>query len=317
MLDRKYDPTKPYRYLQYGRMSGKSQNPKSPEQQFKAIEEVRARNRYPWVHVKTYRDNAISGQFIRRRPGFQQMLREIELCLVTVDLIAVDMMERLGRAEEISEIRRKLFVEHGVMVVAADNGFADPTGVVGAAVGMVEQVRSTENTRITRHNVLRGKKYAASLKRWPGGPPPFGYRLKSIVDDSVDPPDVYSVLDLDPAQANAQRLTYHRAVDTGEGDLLLAQWWNACPEIPTEFKPISPFTIGYRLRNPISIGVLKWGVKRTGIVSDVRVVETNPDGPKIIEDFCPPLIEREIFDRFMMVRNARRQAATNAKAQHK
>ncbi|QDU21816.1 recombinase zinc beta ribbon domain-containing protein [Urbifossiella limnaea] len=314
MLDRKYDPTQPYRYVRYGRMSGKSQNPKSPEQQFETIEDVRTRSRYPWVLVKTYRDDAITGRLIRRRRGLQTMLQEIELGLVRVDLIAVDTMERLGRAGEIAEIRRKLLVEHGVMVVAADNDFCDPTGVVGAAVGMVEQMRSTEHTRISRHNVLRGKKFAASLKRWPGGPPPFGYRLKSIVDDSADPPEVYSVLEIDPPQADALRLAYHRAVDTGEGDLLLARWWNASPGIPAEFKPVSPFTMGYRLRNPISIGVLKWGVNRTGIVSDVRVVERNPDGPKVIDDFCPPLIEREIFDRFMTVRNARRQAAASARA---
>jgi hypothetical protein len=34
MLNRKYDPTQPYRYLRYGRMSSEKQNPRSPDQQF-------------------------------------------------------------------------------------------------------------------------------------------------------------------------------------------------------------------------------------------------------------------------------------------
>jgi Pyridoxamine 5'-phosphate oxidase len=42
-------------------------------------------------------------------------------------------------------------VEYGILIVAADNGFCDPTGVVGKAVGMVEQIRSTENAPISRH----------------------------------------------------------------------------------------------------------------------------------------------------------------------
>src|SRR5205807_6701377 len=95
--------------------------------------------------------------------------------------------ERLGRAEEIGELRRRLFVEYGVLVVAADNGFSDPTGVVGKAVGLVEQIRATENTRISRHNVIRGKKDAARRGHWPGGPPPFGFRLKRGVDESTEP----------------------------------------------------------------------------------------------------------------------------------
>jgi len=223
MLDRAYDPTQPYCFARYGRMSDPRQNRRSPDQQFNTIDEGIARCGYPWRCVATYRDDGIRGRYLRKRPGFQRMLRDIEAGLIRIDLVVVDTLERLGRADEIAELRRRLFVEHGVLIVAADNNFSDPTGVVGKAVGLVEQIRSPENTRISRHNVLRGKKDAARLGRWPGGPPPFGYRLKPVLEEQDSGAESYSVLEIEPRAAAALRLVFERAAATGHGGLRLSQ----------------------------------------------------------------------------------------------
>jgi DNA invertase Pin-like site-specific DNA recombinase len=305
MLERKYDPSLPYRFAEYGRMSDPRQNKRSPDQQFATIAETIARCAYAWVRVGTYRDDGISGRYVKKRPGVQKLLRDVEAGLIQVDLIAVDTLERLGRAEEIAELRRRLLVEYGVLIVAADNGFCDPTGIVGKAVGMVEQIRSTENTRISRHNVIRGKKDAARQGHWPGGPRPFGYRLRTVVDDSRTPPKVHSVLEPEPREAAALRLAFERAAATGEGGVRLARWWNSSPEVPGEFRPISPVTMGYRLRNRIYVGELVWGANRTGVVNDTRVIEPNPDGAEVIPGFCPPLVSMELFDRVQELRSAR------------
>jgi DNA invertase Pin-like site-specific DNA recombinase len=305
MLERKYEPTLPYRFARYGRMSDPRQNKRSPDQQFTTIDETRARCGYPWTCIATYRDDGISGRYLRKRPGLQSLLRDIEAGLIQIDLIAVDTLERLGRADEIAELRRKLFVDYGILTVAADNNFCDPTGVVGKAVGMVEQIRSTENTRISRHNVIRGKKDTARLGRWPGGPRPFGFRLRPVIDESTSPPEVYSVLEIDPREAAAQRLAFARAAETGEGDLRMSRWWNTSPEIPDEFKPISPFTMGYRLSSRIYLGELVWGANRTGVVNDTRVIEPNPDGAEVIPNFGPALISPELFERVQQLRHAR------------
>lgn len=314
MLERKYDPSQPYRFVCYGRMSDpKRQNRRSPDQQFNTVEETRRRAGYPWQCVKKYRDDGISGRKISQRPGFQKMLRDIEIGLIRIDLIVVDTYERFGRAEELENIRHKLMTEHGILIVAADNGFADPTGVVGKAVGMVEQIRSTENTRITRHNVLRGKKDSVELGRWPGGPPPFGFSLKPMIDESGPMPKVYNLLDPQTKPIDALVLAFKRADETGEGDTRLAKWWNDNPEIPKEFKPISHTTIGYRLTNEIYIGKLKWGENRTGIVNDTRVIEKNPDGPKIAHNFCEAVIPVDLFERVQRVRNARSEKIINSR----
>jgi len=310
MLTRKYDPAQPYRYLRYGRMSSEKQNPRSPDQQFDTIDTLRARLGHPWVHVKTYRDDGISGRFLKKRLGFQAMLRDIEVGLVKVDLILVDTLERLGRADEIGELRRKLFTGHGILVLTADSGFADPTGPSGKALGLVENIRATEDTRIKAHNVHRGKKKTAGLKWWPGGPPPLGFTLKSVMDESISPPRVQSVLEPVPAQIAAVRLAFARADATGHGASRLARWWNGCPDIPDELKPISPYTMGYVLANRIYVGTLVWGANCTGVVNDTRVIEKNPDGPVVtVADFCPAVIDRDVFDRVRRLRTARSECS--------
>jgi DNA invertase Pin-like site-specific DNA recombinase len=315
MLDRSYNPTLSYRFVAYGRMSNPQQNKRSPDQQFDTIRETAARCGYPWVCVRTYRDDGISGRYIRKRPGLQQMLRDIEAGLLQVNLIAVDTLERLGRADQITELRRKLLDEHDIMVVAADNQFADPTGVVGKAVGLVENIRSTEDGRIKAHNVVRGKKDAARLKRWPGGPPPFGFRLRRVVNEAVSPAEVYNILEHEPRAAASLALAFTRAAETGEGDLRLTQWWNTCSEIPNGMKKISPFTMGYRLENPIAIGTLRWGRNRTGVVNDTRVVELNLEGPELIPEFCAPIVSAELFERVQQQRRARSEQIRRSRQQ--
>jgi DNA invertase Pin-like site-specific DNA recombinase len=306
MLIRRYDPTRPYRYLRYGRMSNPGQNARSPEQQFDTVEATRARFGYPWVLVKTCRDDGISGQYLKKRPGLQEMLRDIEIGVVQVDLIVVDTAERLGRADEIAEIRRKLYTDYGVLVVTADSNFADPTGPTGKALGMVEQIRSTEDGRIKAHTVNRGKRDAVKLKRWPGGPPPLGFRLKRVIDESVKPRGYYSVLDPIPDHLAAAVAAFVQADQTGWGDLRLSQWWNANPAIPAALKPMHSDTMGYVLTNQIYVGTLVWGKNMTGIVNDTRVVELNPDGPQIVvPDFCPPSVPQDLFDRVQTDRRSR------------
>jgi DNA invertase Pin-like site-specific DNA recombinase len=107
MIKLAYNPKNPYGFVDYLRFSSEKQNKRSPDQQFATIQEGITRNGYPWRELRSYRDDGIAGRFIRRRPAFQQMLRDIALGVVQPDLIVVDTMERFGRADEIEGTRRR------------------------------------------------------------------------------------------------------------------------------------------------------------------------------------------------------------------
>ena len=77
MINFKFDPSKNYVYVRYGRMSDPSQNPRSPEQQFDEIDKEIRRGGYPWIHVCDFRDDGVSGRYQRRRGGFTQMINDI------------------------------------------------------------------------------------------------------------------------------------------------------------------------------------------------------------------------------------------------
>ena len=147
MIDRVFDPTLPHRYSNYGRMSDpRTQNQRSPDQQFDTIHALIFRNRYPWIEAGSYRDGH-SGRYTSKRPGLQQLLRDIEIGVLKIDLLLVDTLERLGRSEDIAELRRRGHLvevgsewSEGRLVAAARDGdrlkaAANARGMQGYAAG--------------------------------------------------------------------------------------------------------------------------------------------------------------------------------------
>jgi site-specific DNA recombinase len=318
MLKNTFDPRRPHRYVRYGRMSTDRQNERSPEQQFDTIDATIRRSGHPWIHVGDYRDDGVSGRLERKRIGYQEMLRDVRGGALGVDLILVDTAERFGRTDELTSIRRDLYNRHGVLVLTADSGFADPTTTQGRALAFVETMRATEDGRIKAHNVLRGKRDAARLKHWPGGPPPFGYKLSSVLAERQGRQEVdHCVLVPDPATSWIIARLFELAMSTGWGTQRLAKELNADPEIPGEHKPVYPDTVGYWLRNPIYYGELLWEAHSTGIVDDTRVVRPNPEEDVLrIPGFCEPLVPRETWDAVAELRRIRSEHHSRSRRRH-
>lgn len=318
MLRDSFDPSKSYGFLRYGRMSSDLQNPRSPDQQFDSIDQEKRRQGRPWVHLRDYRDDARSGRYMKKRPGLQEMLRDIRTGIIKPDLILVDTLERLGRTHEISALRHELHTQYGILVLTADSGFADPLSVPGRALGFVESIRSTEDGRVKAHNVLRGKKDLIRHKKaWPGGPIPRGLRLQSItkVGTSGSTEVDYNQLIRDPASDWIIERIYLKAAETGWGTTRLAQHFNADSTIPENFKPVSPWTIGYILDNPIYKGELLWNEHATGIVNDTRVLQANPEEEWLrVPDFCEPIVPADVWDRVHDLRQMRRQQIIRGRA---
>src|SRR5262249_43019540 len=159
------------------------QNPRSPDQQFNTIAQELCRLGYPWVHLGDYRDDHISGRWVRRRAGLQRLLSDIRSDTVPIDLILVDTFDRFGRAAQLNSIRRELAEERGVLILTADSHFDDPTSPAGQIMAVFEGLRAVEDNRIKAHQVRRGKRDVVARKLWPGGPAPLGYRLRSVTTE--------------------------------------------------------------------------------------------------------------------------------------
>ena len=306
MLKRSFDPSRAHRAVAYLRFSSDQQNPRSCEQQFDEINRRLKAAGYNWKIVKVYRDDAISGRFLRKRAGYQQMLEDLKTRRVAASLILVDMLERFGRAEGVADIRRTLFERHGILVVTADSNFTNPLSLAGQALGMVESIRATTDAHGKAHTVVRGKIDVAKLKHWPGGPPPFGFMLRSILK-IVDGREVvdHCVLVPNPATRWIIELLFEQADIHSLGTTRLAKMLVADPRVT---KKLTPGAIGYILDNTIYRGELRWAYNSTGIVDDVRVVERNPANDVLyVPDFCEAIVDRDRWLRVQAKREIRRK----------
>lgn len=314
MNSRTFEPQRKYRYARYARMSDTAQNPRSPEQQFATIEEVKSSCRLPWTIVADYRDDAVSGRRVLSRPGLQQLIRDIRTRKIDVDLILVDTFERFGRAEEIGDLRRELERDYGVLVLTADTGFADPTSVSGRLMSTMEGIRATEDGRVKGHNVRRGKLDAVREKHWPGGPAPFGYRLESVFRERHGRQELdYSRLVRDPRTDWIVLLMFQQAAETGRGQTRLARFLDEHPDIPQAYKPFSAPTVGDRLTDSIYYGEYTYPRVRTAFARDRRTITRTPPEEQVrVPDFCEAIVPRELWERAneaRLLRAAKQRAA--------
>lgn len=316
MIRTKFNPSQPYRYVRYARMSTDMQNPRSPDQQFDTIDAMLRQAGCAWQHVTDYRDDGKSGRRISTRPQFVAMLNAIRSGTLDVDLILVDTLERFGRMQNLDQMRRDLEQQDGVLILTADSQFADPTGDTGRMLGVIESLRSTSEARTKAHNVLRGKKDAVRQKRWPGGPPPLGYQLKSIMKPGSQPAEVaYRVLEPDPRTAPLVQRIFALAREKGWGGGRIAKHLNSHPELLGGYQKLSASTVDYTLDNPIYIGTRRFNRVSTDVIADRRVSRRN-EGAEVlyVEDFCEPLVERTVFDA---VHQQRRERAARLRAVRK
>lgn len=297
MSEIRFNPLKPYRYVTYLRMSDPRQNDRSPDQQDDTIESTKSRLGYPWVRLGSYRDSGVSGKLVLRRPDFQRMLGDIRTEKAKPDLILVDTYARYGRAEELSDVRRVLELEYGVLLLTADNNFADPTTTAGRLMAAIDQIRATEDNRTKGHDVLRGKLDAVRLKHWPGGPAPFGLRIEPVFHEIGGRPEFeYSRLVRDLETDWIIYLLFQKAVETGWGQTRLTQFLNAHPDIPAHYKPFSEYSVGDRLRETLYYGEFHYPRIHKSIVKDRTVVTpTCPSEIICVPDYCEAIVPVEMW----------------------
>jgi len=298
----------PYRVVIYARMSTKSQNPRSPDQQIEEIKRLIKRLGLPWKIVKIYRDDGISGRVTRNRPGLQTMLVDLKTERVTADLILVDTFERLTRADDADEFRRKL-ENQGVYVLTTDSQFADPTSEAGRALASFESFRAKAAGRVKAHDVVRGKKDGVRCGHWPGGPVPFGIQLESVYAVRNGIEEISHRLPIpDPETTPTIRRIFELANEKGWSGKRIYDHLKDVDKIPANLRPASATAITYCLKNPIYKGEYIWRKNCTGLIEEVRHVQALPEdewewNPK----FCEPIVSQELWNAVAVQRAARKR----------
>ncbi len=316
MIGVKFNPKLPLRFVRYVRMSSELQNARSPDQQFDEIDRQLQRNGHPWIHVSDFRDDAISGRLMRKRPDFTSMIEGIKTGSLQVDLIVVDTIERFGRMNELQSLRYELQVKYGVLVVTADSQFSDPTSAAGKALGVVENIRATTHGDALAHNVLRGKLDAADQKQWVGGPAPCGFRLQSVMKPSTEPAEVaYRKLVPDPATAPVIREYFRLAHEKGFGGGRIAKSLNSDPDWVAKHGKVAASTVDYHLADPIHKGTLRFNRFQTGIADDRRVAIRNDESDVLyVVDYCESIVDPFVFDAVQEMRRVRSEQIRAARA---
>jgi DNA invertase Pin-like site-specific DNA recombinase len=297
-------------------MSDPNQNPSSPDQQFDTIERTIQRCGYQhWIHLGDYRDNGVSGRLLRKRAGFQQMLFDIKSGAISPDLILVDDIDRFGRVAEIKQIRRDLYNKHGVLVMDAKSHFEDPNTPQGRIYNSIEEIRAVEEGMTKAHRVMRGKRDAIAIGRWPCAKPPFGYKVKYHLEATNGHPHSYCTIVPDPETAWIVQLLFRKADESGWGQDRLSHFLNSHPDIPDHMKPFHGSTTGTWMDNEIYTGVMIWPRVTTDVINDCRVINNVPEEEQIrVDDYCPPIVDQEVYDRVSRLRKTRGQIRKAAMA---
>ena len=112
------------------------------------------------------------------------------------------------------------------------------------------------------------------------------------------------------------RLLFTQAALTGAGTPTLARHLNAHPDINPAFKPFNCSTIDNWLSNRLYTGVYVYKKFKLDIVADVRVRQRYSDDDQIVqENFCEPIIERELFCEANACRQRRKRSTVATDSQ--
>lgn len=305
----KFDRNFAYRFAIYARMSSDAQNPRSPDQQMGTIREEIVRQSLPWVEIKTYRDAGITGRVKSKRPGFMELLDDIKCGRLNVHIVLVDTFERLGRSDDIASVVQ-FMRRHGVLLLDAKSHFADPTTSEGRLLSAIEAWRGCQESEVKGHMVRRGKRDAIQRGFWPGGPVPIGYMLEAAETERRAGRDiVYNKLMPDPSTRFVVERMFQLADENGFGAPRIAKFLNRDPAIPNRLKPFQPNTVSDILSNQIYLGHMIWEQNTADYQDDVRVITPNPsDEWQTVEDYCPPIIDQERWDRVQVLKRQRSAA---------
>ncbi len=243
--------------------------------QLKAIREYAAKNNYQIV--REFIDEAESGK-TTDRPAFREMVSIARRTPKPFDYILVWKYSRFARNREDSIVYKTMLRKKGVRVISINEPSEDtPTGKLLEA--MIESLDEFYIANLGEE-VTRGLRESASRGNFLAPYAPYGYRKVKVKENQKD----HIKLEIDPQQAEIVKRIFNEVI-RGKGQMEIAKMLNE-EGVPGPRKGgWRKTTIGSILSQEIYIGTITWGRHSIRELTPIRV-----------ENACPAIISREIFD---------------------
>jgi len=152
-----------------------------------------------WTIHEVFVDDGVSGAS-RSRPGLDELLSSIRR--KESDVVVVAKLDRLGRTmrglvEWMSE-----WDDRGVTLVSVSESFDSSSSAARMQRHLLAMFAEFERDRIAERTA-EGRDATVAIGGWPGGPPPFGWRLARTKSDR------FTRLELDKREVDTIRRAVH------------------------------------------------------------------------------------------------------------
>ena len=154
------------------------------------------------VIVGAYCDAGCSGHSIKGRPQFSQMMDDIVSLKDDISFVLVFKLSRFGRNAADVLKSMQLLSDYGIDLVSVEDSIDSSTQGGRLTLSILSAVAEIERENISVQ-FLSGRMQRIKEGRWPGGPAPFGYRIKD------------KQLVTEPAEAEIVKLIYETYLQDG------------------------------------------------------------------------------------------------------
>ncbi len=260
--------------------------------QLKALREYASRNGYQVV--KEFVDEAETGR-TTARPAFKEMISFVRRPGKPFDQILVWKYSRFARSRKDSIVYKAMLKKAGVIVVSINEPFDDtPTGRL--LEGIIESLDEFYSDSLGE-DVTRGMRESAARGFYLAARAPYGLRKVKVQDGNKE----RTKLDLDTDKTGIVAEAFD-GILSGNGVMEIVKEYNTRGIPGPNGKGWSKTSLYKILTNEIYTGVFVWGRNSKQGLPPVRT-----------ENVCPPIVDRETFEKVQQLMKERAPARTHPK----
>lgn len=212
----------------------------------------------------------VSGETIEARPEIKKVLRLIEQDRFKAVLIVEPQRLSRGDLEDIGYLT-KIFRYSNTLIITKQGNF-DLSDERDRDYFERELMRGNDYLEYSKRIMINGRALSAERGNYACSREPYGYKRVFRKDGKRK----YPTLDIVPEEADIVRLVFQMYAD-GKGATVISYHLNAIGSKPKQSDKWTPPCIYSMLDNPLYIGKIKWGARKTvKIVSDGEVKKSYP-----------------------------------------